>query len=544
MKTKQIALLLSVMLIFGAFLAACTPSPSDAGTSPTGNVSPSAGEPDETDRSWDPTVTSVEITPVPAGAIDFSDGSTSYMAVNLSPADADPSELSIIDYNGGKALLVEVMENGIPYVGIDVSSMFGAKVSDIAKVEMRILAQHPDGKFYATSGQLETYTGTDNRRTEYLWGIAMEKNNPKTLTAELTEFFVPDAKNIMIFKKSTGGDLAVAAGEHASNLVIDYIAFYDASGNMMTADTTVDFDAPKGFGSSDRTLLYEVTDDVKLAFTDDGKDGKSSAWGQAGALDKGSLLDVALLQPGSVLTVGYRAAKAPELICQSWTEGAPQTWAKVNPFITNLSGNIAQYRYEDMVEAFGTEDFEEYLDRIYIGDRDCELELKGVSIGQRVSEIEYRPILIGDDGFLDITYMNVASGDYTPFVSTAAWKLQYRANTTVVPPGADDVGEFKPEWLVPGAFITVYYEGEDGVNFAVQKYEDKEAGTEQIWTGADPDVFKDSTLGIDQVSYEALHDKWVENGGNSDFSDLNAFWYQNRGSPVTSYYVILYTPNP
>jgi hypothetical protein len=63
---------------------------------------------------------------------------------------------------------------------------------------------------------------------------------------------------------------------------------------------------------------------------------------------------------------------------------------------------------------------------------------------------------------------------------------------------------------------------------------------EQIWVGADGDLCSVPEFGIDQVSGEAILAAW---GDESDIAtDMNCFWIQNRGQPLTLLKVILFSP--
>ncbi|MDR1669843.1 MAG: hypothetical protein LBR76_07790 [Oscillospiraceae bacterium] len=585
MKTKHFAILLAALLMFMAFAAcaseqAASPTPDVAADSPT----PADTVPSESgDQSWDPSPVVNEIGPVPEGAIDFSDGNMGYMAINLTPGGADPSELEIIDFNGAKALKINVVENGQPYLGIDVSSMFGDKVADIRSIEARIYADNPNGDgFYAMSGNILTWTGADLTETAYLWGVAVERNNPRTTVAELTKFFEPGQKNIAIITKtydaikdanttattSYNDRKALAAEEGTefteeppvdrpiNNVIIDYILFKDEAGNPMVPDTTVSFVPPQGFGDADRTMLYALEEEASIDFLQDGATGTSANWGQAGkVLD----LDLSVIQPGAVFTVYYKSEKAPELIFQSWgAEGtevpesvtALNNWVKVSPYTTNLSGNIAQYRYEDIVAASGAETFD-WVNCVNIGDWGVDLTVNKFSVGQRTAELGYKPYVAGHDGYIDLTpYNSISPDEYTPFKSVGAWQLNFRVNTTVVPEtGADSVGEFEPEWLVPGAYIIAYYLSEEGAQFCVQRYATEDKSVKEIFGGGDaindPLGFSDPLIGIDMISAEALIQGWIDKGGTAEdiYTNLNAFWIQNRNKDMDLFKVVLYTPN-
>ncbi|MDR0325201.1 MAG: hypothetical protein LBI19_03790 [Oscillospiraceae bacterium] len=548
MNAKRIALLLSVLFVFGLFLTACDSSPSPSANGPSDEAPPPSGGGNGLD--WEEQVDPPKnISAPPAGAIDFSDGNFDFVAMNLAPGDADPAELSVINHEGRSALKVELTQENNPYLGIDVSSLYGDKVSDIRKIEVRLWLQHPDGKFGAASGLLDVYTGTSNTLNEFVWAITMDKYNPAVISAELggDVSFVPDARNIVVLRKGTDSDAAAKTGRPAANFIIDYIACYDASGNIIPADSSASFAAPRGFGSADMSFLFEVEDEVKYTFLDDGATGTASGWDQAGKIDKENF-DLDLLKPGAVITVGFGGGKAPELVFQSWSNG-PVGWAKVDPFMVNSSINLAQYRYEDIVAAFETDDFEEYLDRINIGARDSNLDVKSFSIGQRVNEIEYRPVLLGDDGFIDLTPFNIHSGNG---YSQGNWSQLFRMDTDL---STENPPDFKPEWLVEGSYITAYYESEKVTQFIFQRF--KDFGGE-IWggiTGASqpggyvtPEVTVDDVrvprVGVDQISYEGILAMWEDRGGNpaTFLDELCAFWLQDDGTEYNLYKVILYTP--
>ncbi|MCL2003009.1 MAG: hypothetical protein FWG72_03265 [Oscillospiraceae bacterium] len=557
MKTKRIALLLAILFSLGLLLAACggdEPSASPDASTPSDDPGGSSGGLD-----WEPPANiTVTIPEAPAGAIDFSDGLMEFAAVNLTPGDADPSELSLISHNGGSALKATLTEGKTPYVGIDVSSLYGDRLPDIRSISILLWLDMP-GSFYAASGVLDVFTGAGNDVSEVLWAVTLEKNNPTLIHADLDELgvtFAVGAKNIIVLRKGTGGDAADRAGAQPSNFIIDFVAAYDAAGNVIPADTSASFDAPRGFGAADTSLLFEVEDEVRFAYFDNGATGESSGWGQAGMIDRDNF-DLDVFVPGSVITVAYGGPRAPEIIFQTWS-GGPQSWAKVEPFMVNLSGNLAQFRYEDVVESFGTDDFDTYLDRINIGDRGNEgeapLEVKSFSIGMRTHEIEYRPVLMGDDEFIDLTPFNIHSGDG---YSAGNWVQLFRMDTAH---SDENPPDFKPGWIVPGAYITAYYESEKFTQFIFQRFggETFDWGG-QIWanlTGdsqpggyVTPELTVDNLrvprVAVEQISYEGIMARWARDGDPDKFYDeLCAFWIQDDGTEYTLFKLVLYTPNP
>ena len=86
----------------------------------------------------------------------------------------------------------------------------------------------------------------------------MQKKNPKVTTVKIPEGcnFVADANNIMLI--NLNDDTSLKAGGGAATFYIDDICFYDAAGNILTADTSVAFVNPEGFEKTglDSNLLY------------------------------------------------------------------------------------------------------------------------------------------------------------------------------------------------------------------------------------------------------------------------------------------------
>jgi hypothetical protein len=488
MKTKRLALLLSVIFVFGLFLAACDDTSPDV--SPTdGNGGP------------DPGKTGNEVGPVPDGAIDFADGNFGFVMINQAPADADPSEVSVVDFNDGKALRIVPTEGMVPYVGIDVSSLYGSRVADVRKIEMRLWTQHASGTFYPVSGMLEIFTGEENRKTDIPWGVSMERNNPRVFTADVPAglAFAAGAQNIIQLRKSDD-----RSPDNKTVIIIDYIAGYDASGNIIPADTTVDFDQPEGFGLGDITFLYATRGDVVLSFMDDGRNGTGSNWGQAATLNvfvdevaRQDVLDA--LVPGAVITVSYESEVAPELIFQSWDGGAG--WAKIEPFAVNASGTTIQYLFEDIVEAYG-DDFS-VLNRIHVGARAPAITVTAFLIGQRVGDPPpVRPMKAGHSAngiaFSEIIGSGEFDGDGT---------------FTSIVTGVEDDG-FNPEWITAGGWITVLYNGDVPEIFLIHA-DGSEAGIGASAAG----VIHDTEMGIIQFPTDALLSVWQ---GDLE-EDLSAF---------------------
>jgi hypothetical protein len=316
------------------------------------------------------------------GGIRFTNGKFGFLSVDESPPGADRTKLSLVDYNGGKAVKAELNGSGVPYIVIDASSILGKAVKDLREMQVTIAVEHPSGEFYAVSGDIFAYSGQDRTESRDPWSVYLPNKNPNIARAVLEdgEFFTPGAFNFFILTRKV--DNALAEGKPPSNLVISHIRFLDAKGRDIRVNPDAGFAAPEGFGVPDRSNLREA-EETAIA----GAEGTSKGWGQAVALDaakNGGPVDGALLTPRSLITVYYSSAAPPELILQSWTAGAPGSadWAKAAPSAVNDTGSAAQYFFADMAAAFGTEDFPAFLDKLYVGDTGHDLTVYAVTIGR------------------------------------------------------------------------------------------------------------------------------------------------------------------
>jgi hypothetical protein len=311
----------------------------------------------------------------------FSGGEYGFLLVDNSPPGANRARLSLVDYGGRKAVRVELLGGGAPYIAIDASSLLGKSVGRLREMQVTIGVENPTGNFYAVSGDIYAYSGPERRVSRDPWSVYLPERNPNIARAVLDagEEFVPGAYNFFILARRE--DVALGEGAPPSHLVISEIHFYEEGGKELRVNPGALFDAPEGFGERDRSNLLASGEETYL----EKSEGKSKNWGQAVTLDaakNGGPLDGALFGPDAVVTVYYSSAAPPELILQSWTPGAPagSGWAKVAPAAVNGSSSAAQYLGRDMAAAFGTGDFATWLDRVYVGDTGEELTVYAVTL--------------------------------------------------------------------------------------------------------------------------------------------------------------------
>lgn len=364
-------------------------------------------------------------------SIDFEDGQMGFVEVYSAPANAADVELNVVDFGGSKALEVKNLTGKVPFVGIDVSSLCGADTAKIASVSMKLGVSYEDGSFSACAGKITTWTGEDLVQTGYDWSVYMESKNPKVATVDVSGVpFVADAKNIMVLSLET--DNGIDAGHGNATLYVDDITFYDASGNVLTADQSVAFAAPAGYSDSgrDSSNLFAVKNAVEF----EGFQTSAGAWTQDGFDMPQEIIDA--LVPGSVVEIEYKSETGNMWIVMPDSE---KGWMRVgqagtdDPAYQNNSGNIAQITYEQIAALCG-DDVSTWGARMQC-EADGEWEVFSVKVGQQAKN------------------MAVVNGvDFAGFATKAgAWSQD-----------GFDMPQEIIDALVPGAVVEVTYSSETG----------------------------------------------------------------------------------
>ena len=364
-------------------------------------------------------------------SVDFEDGQMGFVQAYSAPANAADVELSVQDFDGSKALVIKNLTGKVPFVGIDVSSLCGANVADIAAVSMKLGVSYEDGSFSACAGKITTWTGTDLVQTGYDWAVYMESKNPKVATVDVSGVpFTADANNIIVLSLET--DNGVDAGHGNATLYVDDITFYDKSGNVLTADKTVAFAEPAGYSSSgrDSSNLYAV----KGAVNFEGFATSAGAWTQDGFDMPQEIIDA--LVPGSVVEIEYKSETGNMWIVMPDSE---KGWMRVgqagtdDPAYINNSGNIAQITYEQLAALCG-DDVSTWGARMQC-EADGEWEVFSVKVGQQAKN------------------MAVVNGvDFAGFATKAdAWAQD-----------GFDMPQEIIDALVPGSVVEITYSSESG----------------------------------------------------------------------------------
>ena len=316
-------------------------------------------------------------------SVDFEDGQMGFVQAYSAPANAADVELSVQDFDGSKALVIKNLTGKVPFVGIDVSSLCGAGVADIAAVSMKLGVSYEDGSFSACAGKITTWTGTDLVQTGYDWAVYMESKNPKVATVDVSGVpFTADANNIIVLSLET--DNGLDAGHGNATLYVDDITFYDKSGNVLTADKTVAFAEPAGYSSSgrDSSNLFAV----KGAVNFEGFATSADAWAQDGFDMPQEVIDA--LVPGSVVEIEYKSETGNMWLVMP---DAEKGWMRVgqagtdDPAYINNSGNIAQITYEQLAALCG-DDVSTWGARMQC-ESDSAWEVFSVKVGQQAKNL-------------------------------------------------------------------------------------------------------------------------------------------------------------
>ena len=345
MKAKRVfTVLLATVMSVAMFTACGGDATQTGGDTPDDSGAVSTNEPAEDT----PDVVATD------ASVDFEDGAYGFVKMCLTKGGSpDESQLSVVDYNGSKALYVENVSGGTMFIGINVSALLGDKVADLNTITMDIGTEYADGSFSACSGYLYSYVGEGNDEVKgETWSVYLDTQNPKTAAFDVSGAgFVAGMDNYIIISKETDNNAAAPA-----SMYLDNLTFQDASGNVLAADTSADFGSPKGFESSgkDYSNLCVLTEAVNF----EGFAVKGDAWGQTGVTMTQEIIDA--LVPGAVVEIEYSSETGDMWIVMNEAEAG---WSRVgvgnidgsesSPAYYNNAKNICQITYEQIAEKCG-----------------------------------------------------------------------------------------------------------------------------------------------------------------------------------------------
>ena len=281
--------------------------------------------------------------------IDFEDDCFAFAAVEKLVGNAGDAEISIGEFNGSKALKVTVPAK-VPYVTLGLDALVGEKAADVRTIKMDIgLDNAEDGKFYAVSGNLIMYFGTEDGSEKTGWSVYMAKKNPYTVSATLSDAaaFVAGANNRVTVSKETDNYVTKKNGTPIT-FYIDNISLLDAEGNALALDSKGVYEAPAATGK-DLSNLFAVANAVEFP----GFSVSGAGWAQNGLEMPQEIIDA--LVPGSVVEVEFESANGDMWIVMP---DAAAGWMRVGGCgngtdYVNNSKSIAQIPYELIVEFCG-----------------------------------------------------------------------------------------------------------------------------------------------------------------------------------------------
>ncbi|MBR0146067.1 MAG: hypothetical protein IJM25_05315 [Eubacterium sp.] len=331
MKKKQLATIVLASAMMVSSLAACGNSSDGTTTSSGGEATTAAPAATTEANTAEPDTTAPEPEKEAAPSVDFEDGKSAFAVVATNIGGADPSVMSVVDANGSKALKLENAEGGKMFVAINVSALLGDKLGDLKEIRMNLGTENADG-FAASSGTLYCYTGEDNHEFKAgNWSVYIDSANPKTAKFDVSGAgFVAGKDNYIILSKETDNSKT-----KPSNLLIDNIAFLNAAGETLAADTSVEFGNPAGFSSaSDSANLFGLVKPVNW----EGFAVKGDGWAQNGVAMTEEIK--AALVPGSVIEIKFKSETGHMWVVMNEAEVG---WSRVG--VGDWDGSGQQYAY-------------------------------------------------------------------------------------------------------------------------------------------------------------------------------------------------------
>lgn len=407
-----------------------------------------------TQEQTEPAADAQQEAPVGEVSIDFEDGVYGFVGVDKSVNPVgDDSTLSIADFSGSKALKVET--NGkAPYIGIQVDALLGEKAAEVKTVEMSLGIENPDGKFNAVSGKIYAFLGAENERKDGDWSVYLETANPKTAVYEVPDGMTFGQGNYMVVSLET--DNGKDVGATPAILYIDNIAFKDAAGNIIAADTTAEFVSTAT--EDDRSNLANITGAVEF----EGFATKADGWAQSGFAMTEDI--IAALVPGSVVEISFTSETGDMWIVMNEAEAG---WMRVGDGTNGSSAvngakTIAQIPFEMLAEYCG-DDVSKWGTTMQ-----CEAsgawEVYSVKVGQAAKSYNLTDV-VEFDGF-------TAKGD--------GWAQDGK-----------DMTEDIIAALVPGSVVEVTYTSESGDMWLV--IPDAEAGWMRVGDGTNDQAVTDGS---------------------------------------------------
>jgi len=305
-----------------------------------------------------------EVVEVKEASIDFEDGNMGFVAMYLAPANADPSELNIVDWNGSKALEVKNTEGQKPYLAIDIGSVLGDDVANVASIEMTIGSSH-NGGFSSIGGRMWAWVnGNINREKFDRFAVFLENKNPNIgYATKLTELFTAGSDNLIVMYIEN--DNGPTDGNGSVTFYVDNIRLLDGAGNLLKGDTAAQFYA-SNFAADDAldANLYYLADAIEL----EGFAGTSGGgWSQA-YVDVTDEIKEKLV-PGSMIEISYNSSEPvwPGFVgtVYDWQRGFSVWDPMYSEAYVSTDNTVSQWPYE-MIASFLGDEWVDELEQIFV----------------------------------------------------------------------------------------------------------------------------------------------------------------------------------
>ncbi|MCR5743558.1 MAG: hypothetical protein K6F92_07575 [Lachnospiraceae bacterium] len=291
-KKRMLAMAMTSAMIVSA-LAGCSSEPSTNATTTAANVetttTEASNQTEETTTAADDTSDDTKAPgyTVEAGKVlDFEDGNFGFVKTSAGSLLEDPADVSIVDFNGSKALKVAPTSNTagkVVNVGLDITSLLGDKAADVASVKMQIGVSSADGSFNACAGNIYM-SYSDMAAADGEWVVYMEDKNPMDVSAAFPEgeSYDTSKKNVLLINKASNSgnnsDVSFKQTGEYSTMYIDNIVFFDKDGNALEVNSAATFDAPDDYGVMDWSNLIDVS--ANQVVFDGWSEGQTKGWDQ------------------------------------------------------------------------------------------------------------------------------------------------------------------------------------------------------------------------------------------------------------------------